>query len=623
MKTVVYILSAIVALSFTAHAETVTWDGGAADGSRWGTAANWNPDTAPNSNDDFDFTGNSISALGGDMTANTLIGGDASTLRMRSAGISLYGDLRLIGTNVFWRYVESGERTAGFSVAGSATVGGGGFRFLVDDADDTVTFNMQSLILQPSSKIQKQGSGNLILNAASFNANGNTIEVDSGKLTLDGTADYSDLFIDVTGATSSGKFVVGTNSVTLAGLTIEGIVIDSGIYGLGDELFTTYSDRLVNEGGTLNVGAVAPSTVTWDGGASDSFRWGTAANWNPDTGPNSIDTFDFTGNSISALGGDMTAKTLIGGDASTLRMRSAGATLNGDLQLVGTNVLWRYVESGEQTVSFAVAGSATVGGDGFRFMIDQDDDTVTFNIQSLILQAASKIEKQGSGNLILNVTSLTANGNTIEVDSGKLTLDGTADYSGLLIDVTGAASSGRFVVGTNSITLAGLTIEGDVIDEGVYAPGDDIYTTYSGRLLNEGGTLTVGAAEGYELWVENFGLTAGVNDGLADNPDGDALNNLYEYGLGGNPTNSADIGYVPTFGNDSGTMIYVHAQRSDDSLLSYYLETCDDLVTGTWANSGYSVTGTNVTGGTFDFVTNAVSTAADQTFVRLVIDNNE
>lgn len=620
MKIQSYIFVLILSLTWAAHAATVTWDGGAADGFRWGTAANWNPDTTPNSSDDFDFTGNSISALGGDMTAKTLIGGDVSTLRMRSGGVSLYGDLQMVGTNVFWRYVESGERTVSFAVAGSATVGGGGFRFMVDDADDTVTFNIQSLILQPSSKIEKQGSGNLILNAALCNANGNTIEVDSGQLTLDGTADYSGLTIDVTGATTSGKFVVGSNSVTLAGLIIEGTEIDPGVYAPGDDIYTTYSARLVNEGGTLNVGAVPSSTVTWDEGAADSSRWGTAANWNPDTLPNSVDDFDFTGYSISALSGDMIAKTLIAGDSSTLRMRSPGVSLHGDLQLVGTNVLWRYVETGEMTVSFAVDGSATVGGDGFRFMIDHADDTVTFDIQSLTLQASSKIEKQGSGNLILNVGSFEANGNTIEVDSGQLTLNGTADYSGLTIDVTGAASSGKFVVGSNSVTLASLTIEGNVIDSGVYAPGDDIYTTYSGRLLNEGGTLTIGAAEGYDLWVENAGLTAGVNDGLTDNPDGDALNNLYEYGLGGNPLDDTDIGQEVTFTNDDGTMVFVHVQRSDDNSLSYWLETCEDLVAGTWTNAGYSVVGTNVTGHTFNYVTNTVPTVDGQKFIRLVIE---
>ncbi|QHI68275.1 autotransporter outer membrane beta-barrel domain-containing protein [Tichowtungia aerotolerans] len=620
MKIQDYIFVLILSLTWASHAETVVWDDGASDGSRWGTAANWNPDTTPNSSDDFDFAGNSISALGGDMTAKTLIGGDSSTLRMRSAGVGLYGDLRLVGSNVFWRYVETGEKTVSFAVNGSATVGGDDFRFMIDHADDTVTFDIQTLILQASSKVRKQGSGNLILNAASCSANGNTIEVDSGQLMLDGAADYSGLTIDVTGATSSGKFVVGTNSITLAGLIIEGTEIDPGVYAPGDDIFTTYSARLVNDGGTLNVGAVPSSTVTWDEGAADSSRWGTAANWNPDTLPNSVDDFDFTGNSISALGGDMIAKTLIAGDASTLRMRSPGVSLLGDLQLVGSNVLWRYVETGEMTVSFSVDGSAMVGGDDFRFMIDHADDTVTFNMQSLILPASSKIQKQGSGNLTLNATSCTVNGNTIEVDSGKLTLDGTADYSDLTIDVTGATSSGKFVVGSNSVTLAGLTIEGNFIDSGVYAPGDDIFTTYSARLLNEGGTLIIGATEGYDLWVENAGLTAGVNDGLTDNPDGDALNNLYEYGLGGNPIDETDMGQQATFVNDDGTMTFVHVQRSDDSSLSYYLETCDDLVSGAWTNNGYLVTGTNVTGNTFDYVTNMVLTVDGQKFIRLVIE---
>jgi hypothetical protein len=123
--------------------------------------------------------------------------------------------------------------------------------------------------------------------------------------------------------------------------------------------------------------------------------------------------------------------------------------------------------------------------------VNDAGDELVLNLNAVTLLASSTIKKQGSGDMVINSTSFNANGNTIAVDTGKLTLGGTADYSGLAIDVTGLSGSGRFVVGTNSVTLAGLTILGTNIASGVYAPGDDIYTTYAGRLLNQGGTLTV------------------------------------------------------------------------------------------------------------------------------------
>ncbi|RKX36643.1 MAG: hypothetical protein DRP64_18320, partial [Verrucomicrobia bacterium] len=71
-----------------------------------------------------------------------------------------------------------------------------------------------------------------------------------------------------------------------------------------------------------------------------------------------------------------------------------------------------------------------------------------------------------------------------------------------------------------------------------------------------------------------------------------------------------------------GNMVYVHAQRSDDNELTYWLETTTDLIFVPWANAGYSIGGTNVTGGLLDYVTNTVPAAADETFVRLRVQND-
>lgn len=47
------ICGALVAASISAHAATVTWDGGAADGNLFATAANWDPDKTPTNGDTF------------------------------------------------------------------------------------------------------------------------------------------------------------------------------------------------------------------------------------------------------------------------------------------------------------------------------------------------------------------------------------------------------------------------------------------------------------------------------------------------------------------------------------------------------------------------------------------
>ena len=122
---------------------------------------------------------------------------------------------------------------------------------------------------------------------------------------------------------------------------------------------------------------------------------------------------------------------------------------------------------------------------------------------------------------------------------------------------------------------------------------------------------------GYAAWSNSYALAEGA---LGDD-DGDGLLNLYEYGLGGNPTNGFIDGHLPLFGNSEFGLVYVHAQRTDDTNLIYYLETTEDLVGEPgWTNTGYTVEATNVTGGTFDYVTNSIPTTAPQKFIRLIIE---
>ena len=135
------------------------------------------------------------------------------------------------------------------------------------------------------------------------------------------------------------------------------------------------------------------------------------------------------------------------------------------------------------------------------------------------------------------------------------------------------------------------------------------------------------SASPYETWIAQF-VSAGSETNKTDNPDGDSLNNVYEWGLGGDPTNSADIGYVPTYGmvEDGGAdwLEYIYAQRNDagDLGLTYWLDQKTDLVTGTWTSNNYEV-GTGMLDAEFDAVTNRLPTAIeDVQFIKLMIESN-
>jgi hypothetical protein len=125
---------------------------------------------------------------------------------------------------------------------------------------------------------------------------------------------------------------------------------------------------------------------------------------------------------------------------------------------------------------------------------------------------------------------------------------------------------------------------------------------------------TTPPAYGYNAWASGWGVSIGST---TNDYDGDLLSNLGEYASNGNPTNHLDTGTQPTLSRVGGELLYVHLRRNDDTNLVYLVETTTNLGSGTWTNTGYSVTGTNVTGGLYDMVTNTILTAAPATYIRL------
>ena len=126
-------------------------------------------------------------------------------------------------------------------------------------------------------------------------------------------------------------------------------------------------------------------------------------------------------------------------------------------------------------------------------------------------------------------------------------------------------------------------------------------------------------SSGYDTWAETYG-GANVIGASTNDYDSDGLDNLYEYGLGGDPTNRLNMGTLPVMEKSGDRFLYVHPQRSDDTSLVYTVETSTNLVSAAWLPVGYTIMGTNVTGGTVDFVTNDVNTIGDEKFIRLKIE---
>ena len=204
-----------------------------------------------------------------------------------------------------------------------------------------------------------------------------------------------------------------------------------------------------------------------------------------------------------------------------------------------------------------------------------------------------------------------------EVITAEMTYHVTAQTVDLAINGTtltnGFAIGHEFPLGTNSdpvvnILQVVLRNQTNAANGGAYIDSLKVEKTFT----------TVG----YTGWALGWGVDIGTS---TNDYDGDGLSNLYEYGLGGDPTDALDQGVSPTVAieNVGGTnwFNYVYPQRSDaGGELTYSIELTTNLVSGVWSAAGYSVFGTNVTGSELDFVTNVVDMIEEQKFIRLIIE---
>ena len=234
--------------------------------------------------------------------------------------------------------------------------------------------------------------------------------------------------------------------------------------------------------------------------------------------------------------------------------------------------------------------------------------------------------------VVQNVAFNAASAGTFKLDGHKETMGGllfgTVAQSGAL-DM-GIGGELHLISQSSTATWGALMIQNwDVgsdhiyVDGGSFSPAQLAAITFdgwepAGAKLESGELFPTGTSDtAYETWAFDFGVGAETND-----YDKDGLLNVYEYGLGGDPTNAADQGISPVYSTGAGLLTYIYPQLSDPGHgLDYHLELSDGLVIGVWTNSGYTVTGTNIVVGDFDYVTNTVPTAVKSTqFVKLFID---
>lgn len=186
----------------------------------------------------------------------------------------------------------------------------------------------------------------------------------------------------------------------------------------------------------------------------------------------------------------------------------------------------------------------------------------------------------------------------------SLAFSATADFSRSNVFVfqgtKGIRSPYQLVLSTGTIGTGATKIYDD--DRGLYANGifDDASST---------------PKISFSDWAGSYGVAADTGDS-----DGDGRNNLLEFAFGGDPTNALPSGYAPVLAM-SGNYHYVYPRRKD-ALLTYWLETATNLLSGSWYPGNYvelPIVGS--IDSNFEAVTNIISNSAKQTFVRLNVRN--
>lgn len=208
--------------------------------------------------------------------------------------------------------------------------------------------------------------------------------------------------------------------------------------------------------------------------------------------------------------------------------------------------------------------------------------------------------------------------------SQKYSTDATTRYSVTDSNGTVIASADLDVCNPSSTWLHNQDTVA-VISNAAPDAANTIYVTFSGTGGNTGylnsmmiQTVLSTNLTTFDIWAIDNGVSPGTE---LDDDDGDGLDNLSEYALGGNPTDGVtSSASLPELMYTGSGFEYVHAQRTNGAGVVYYLEISDDLVSGSWSNAGYTVVGTNVTGGALDFVTNQVPAVDSQKFIRLQVE---
>jgi fibronectin-binding autotransporter adhesin len=407
-------------------------------------------------------------------------------------------------------------------------------------------------------------------NGVNVQLNGGTYEVQSGGS-------------NVTGAEGDSHSHV--NNLTMSGGTV--VLSYSGTG-------TAYNNESVQLNGVLTVTGTTPSEINFGAGA-DATNAGLSLN-----GSRIFDVEDVTGSPAADLtinaevqnndsAGDVLVKqgagTLLlagpnsysGGNevlagvlsASTVANDAVGGIGNGYLA-VKNNATFRYTGNGNEVTT------RNLWLDNGGAVMDIVEATADLTFSPAGGAVTAPVTKLGAGSLTIG--SVISGAAAITVEAGILATSGVNTYSGdttvnggtLIVNGSSIPDFGVLsIAATAVVDVAGNEMVSELNLNGVKKAAGTYGATGSGATniddVHFAGTGVITVIEGYAAWKIDpaNGLTAGVNDGAAQDPDQDGISNLLEYALGGAPLGSSQS-ILPQGAVTGGNLVFTF-KRSDAS----------------------------------------------------------
>ncbi|WP_035613150.1 autotransporter-associated beta strand repeat-containing protein [Haloferula sp. BvORR071] len=383
--------------------------------------------------------------------------------------------------------------------------------------------------------------------------NANSVGGTGGNVALSGTLDLSN------GAGTSINLSVGA-------LSGAGTVTNSAA---GAATFTSGGATNSSFSGVIQNGAGVTSLTKSGAGILE------LSNANTYSGNTQLGTANGAGGIRASVSGALGSGTLLfdgsggaapGGPTSRLELVN-GITLTNAISLNQRNNASAAIlnVSGSNTLS----GAIDIAGGGAQANIQSDAGQLTLSGPiATSIATVRNLHLGGAGNGAANgIISNGASSVTVTKEgSGTWTLTAANTYTGTTTVSEGTLSISQAVLADaaavniatagvlnlthgTSDTVDSLFIDGVQQAAGTWGSLSSSATNKTARITGSGIlSVSKGAVPGgFSTWASASGLTTGVNDGAAQNPDNDGFDNGTEYILGGNPLSGSNNPKVYTF----------------------------------------------------------------------------